>query len=95
MADSVTLTGEQLDKIKDLAETAERVARRQGEKKDDKIDKERKDTAYGAALDPIMKQGFRGQEAGELARVVGDALAKGKKRSPIYDHPRSPKTKED
>jgi hypothetical protein len=91
MPDSVTLTGKQLADIEDLADTAERVARRKGEKKGDKIDKERKDTAYGAAMDPIMKQGFRGREAGDLARTVGDALAKGKKRSPIHDHPRSPK----
>jgi hypothetical protein len=90
----INLTGDQLGKIEELASMAERVARRKGEKKRMKLDKERKDTAYGAALEPIMKQGFKGREAGDLANTVSDALAFGKKRSSIYTHPTSPKRKE-
>lgn len=84
----LNLSGEDLKKIEDLADASDRVSKRRGDKKD-KTAKEREDTAYGAALDPIMKQGFRGREAGELARTVGESL--GRKRPPIYDHPRSRK----
>jgi uncharacterized protein YajQ (UPF0234 family) len=87
----IKLTGDQLGKIEELASMAERVARRNGEKKRMKIDKERKDTAYGAALEPIMKQGFKGREAGDLADTVSDALAFGAKKRVLHDNPRSPK----
>jgi hypothetical protein len=90
----IKLTGKQMGKIEELASMAERVARRNGEKKKIKIDKERKDTAYGAALEPIMKQGFKGREAGDLARTVSDALAFGAKKSVLHDNPRSPKRKD-
>lgn len=94
MADSLDLSGEELDEIEGLADSAESVARRKRVSSSKKIRKEREDTAYGAALKHIRNKGFQGKEAGKLARTVGDALADGRQKSSLHDHPRSPKSKE-
>ena len=82
------LTGKELKKIEDLADSSDRVSKRRGDKKE-KVKKEREDTAYGAALDPIMEQGFKGREAGDLARTVAESMRKSRRGAVLYDNPRS------
>ena len=91
--EGLTLTGDELTDIQALADKAERVTRRKGGT-DEEVRKSRSDTAYGAALKPIMKQGIKPGEAGDLARAVGESMAGEKKKSDhLYNHPRSKKEK--
>lgn len=88
----VDLSAEDLKKIEDVADKAERVSRRRSA--DEDVGKEREDAAYGAALKPIMKQGYKGKEAGDLARTVGKSVRQSRRGDVLHDHPRS-KKKED
>ena len=87
----LNLSGKDLKKIEDLADKAERVSKRGGGKD---TDKEREGAAYGAALAPIMEQGFKGKEASDLARTVSESMRKSRKGDVLYNNPRS-KRKDD